>query len=69
MLTGGKYNGRIVEIVYDDGKGNIVKQRILIYGIRGSKVMVFDTEKKAFRTLRLHCIVSAQLVRSRVNKD
>ncbi|RED65953.1 hypothetical protein [Cohnella lupini] len=69
MLTGGKYIGRIVEIVYEDGKENVAKQRILIYGIRGSKVMVFDVEKQSFRTLRLQCILSAQLVRSRVNMD
>lgn len=58
--------GRIVELIYQDGKGRITKRRIAVSGVAGGIVKGYDTAKHAYRTFSLERILAAQpLVRGR----
>lgn len=50
--------GRIVDIIYQDSKGNITKRQISVHKIRDGKVRGFDTVKQAFRSFEVERILA-----------
>ncbi|KIL36380.1 hypothetical protein SD71_07825 [Cohnella kolymensis] len=54
--------GQIVEIIYQDSKGNITKRQISVHKVRDGKVRGFDTVKQAFRSFEVGRILAAQPV-------
>jgi predicted DNA-binding transcriptional regulator YafY len=57
--------GRIVDIIYQDRKGNITKRQISVYHVHDGKVRAFDTSKQAFRSLSITGILAVQLLGKR----
>lgn len=57
--------GRIVDIIYQDSKGNITKRQISVHNVRNGKVRGFDTVKQAFRSFDAERILATQPVSRR----
>lgn len=51
--------GAIVELIYEDSKGNITKRRIRVREVDRSTVKGFDTAKRAYRTFVLERILAS----------
>ncbi|MFC5529311.1 hypothetical protein [Cohnella yongneupensis] len=57
-----KFIGRIIELIYQDSKGNITKRQISVYQVDRGKLRGFDTVKQAYRTFALERILAARPV-------
>lgn len=60
-----KYVGRIVDIIYQDKKGNITKRQISVHAVQGGKVRAFDTSKQSLRVFDVNRILAVQPVSRR----
>ncbi|WEK55325.1 MAG: hypothetical protein P0Y55_04490 [Candidatus Cohnella colombiensis] len=57
-----KYVGHIVDMIYQDRKGNITKSQISVHSVRCGKVKGFDTTNQSFRVFDLDRILAVQYV-------
>jgi hypothetical protein len=58
-----KYIGRRVEVIYQDGKGEISQRVVTVHSVSGGSARVFDCDKQAFRTLCLDRILAVMPAR------
>ncbi len=54
--------GRIVELIYQDSKGNITKRQISVRQVEQGMLKGFDTVKHAYRTFALDRILASRPV-------
>ncbi|MFD0672935.1 hypothetical protein [Cohnella sp. GCM10027633] len=54
--------GAIVELIYEDSKGNITKRQIRVRKVDRNTVKGFDTVKGAYRTFALERILASMPV-------
>lgn len=55
-----KYVGRIVTIIYQDGKNNITQRRIMVKAIVGNRMRGYDLSKRAPRVFDVGRILAMQ---------
>ena len=60
-----KWVGRIVTIIYQDGKGGITQRRIAVRGVADGRVRAFDLDKRAPRMFCADRILAVQPVTGR----
>jgi hypothetical protein len=57
-----KYVGKVVLVIYQDGKGVITQRTIRVKSIEGGKVRAYDFDKRQPRVFDVARILAAQLV-------
>jgi hypothetical protein len=57
-----KYVGKVVLVIYQDGKGVITQRTIRVKSIEGGKVRAYDIDKRQPQVFDVAQIISAQLV-------
>ncbi|RUS47577.1 hypothetical protein [Cohnella sp. AR92] len=58
-----KFIGRRVEVIYQDGKGELSQRVVTVHSVRDGSARVFDCDKQAFRTLNLDRILAVMPTR------
>lgn len=58
-----KYIGQVVQIIYQDAKGQITQRTIRVNRIVEGKVLAYDYGKRAPRPFRIDRILASQPVR------
>lgn len=53
-----KYVGRRVEVIYQDGKGQITQRIVLVQSVNEEHAKVFDPGKREYRTLCIDRILA-----------
>jgi hypothetical protein len=59
-----KYVGKVVLVIYQDGKGVITQRTIRVKSIEGGKVRAYDIDKRKPRVFDTSRILATQLVTS-----
>jgi hypothetical protein len=57
-----KYIGKVVLVIYQDGKGVITQRTIRVKSIEGGKVRAYDIDKRQPRVFDVARILATQLV-------
>lgn len=60
-----KYVGRLIEIIYQDSKGQITQRIVTVHSIVDGRAKVYDASKRAYRTLVVDRILAALPVSGR----
>lgn len=54
--------GRIIELIYEDTKGNITQRRISVHQVDRGMLKGFDTANRSYRTFALERILASRTV-------
>ncbi|RUS42260.1 hypothetical protein [Cohnella sp. AR92] len=58
-----KFIGRRVEVIYQNGKGELSQRVVTVHSVTGGRARVFDCDKQAFRTFSLDRILAVMPTR------
>jgi predicted DNA-binding transcriptional regulator YafY len=58
-----KYIGQVVQIIYEDAKGQITQRTIRVNRIGDGKVLAYDLDKRVPRPFRIERILATQPVK------
>lgn len=64
-MTIDKYVGRLIEMIYQNGKGELSQRVVKVRSVKNGQVQVFDLGKQEVRTLKLDGILAIQPVTGR----